>query len=68
MNQPSQDQRLTPLLPLRQQKLEFARSRHWHRLPGGTQQACRQALARLLCQVISSSHDGSLDQEKDDER
>lgn len=68
MNQPFQDQPLTQVPTLRQQKLEFARSRHWQRLPGGTQQACRQALARLLCQVISTTHEGSSDQENDDER
>lgn len=68
MNQPFQDQRVTPVPPLRQQKLEFARSRHWHRLPVRTQQACRQALARLLCQVISTTRDESSDQENDDER
>ncbi|MGI9429400.1 MAG: hypothetical protein ACR2NM_12130 [Bythopirellula sp.] len=67
MNHPLQDQRLAPLQTRRQQKLEFARSRHWQRLPGGTQQACREALARLLCQVITTTHEGSSDQENDDE-
>ena len=66
MNPPIQDQLPTQVRTLRQQKLEFARSDHWQRLPVGAQQACRQALARLLCQVISSTHDLP-SQENDDE-
>ena len=67
MNQSFQDQPLTPVPIRHQQKLEFARSRQWQQFPSGTQQACRQALARLLCQVMSATLDGS-DQENNDER
>lgn len=68
MNQRFRDRPLAPAHPLRQQKLEFARSRRWQQLPADAQQACRQALARLLCQVISPTHDATSRQENDDER
>jgi hypothetical protein len=68
MNQPLQDRPLAPARRLRQQKLEFARSRRWQRLPNSAQQACRQVLANLLCQVMSTIHEGPSRQENDDER
>jgi hypothetical protein len=68
MNQLFQNQPLAPARTLRQQGFEFARSHRWQRLPGGAQQACRQALARLLCQVISTIQDEPIRQENDDER
>ena len=68
MNEPIQDQPLAAVRSQRQQKLEFARSRRWQQLPSSAHQACRQALARLLCQVISTTHDGPSPQEDNDER
>ena len=37
----------------RQQKLDFEQSERWRQLPVSDQEACRQALAKLLHQVIS---------------
>lgn len=67
MHHKFQDQSLTPVPTPRQQKLEFARSNYWQRLSDETRQACREALARLMCQVISTIHDGTSDQENNDE-
>jgi len=42
------------LIP-RQQALEFTLPEHWQYLPRSDQQACRHAIAKLLCQVIAQS-------------
>jgi hypothetical protein len=63
MNDQLQDKRLAAARTQRQQKLDFARSNRWQQLPLAAQQACRQSLARLLCQVISKTN-----QEHDNER
>lgn len=62
MNRRPQDHSANALSP-RQRKLDFADLEGWQQLPPPVQQACRRALARLLCQVITST-----DQEQDDER
>jgi hypothetical protein len=63
MNYRTKPEYLTTALAPRQQKLEFTRPLHWQQLPSTSQQACRQALAKLLSQVISQAP-----QEDDDER
>lgn len=63
MNQRRPKQALVTARLPRQQKLDFTRSRHWPQLPRAAQQACRQSLARLLCEVILQT-----DQEDNDER
>lgn len=57
MRQESQHKQLAAKLRPKQQTLEFANSRLWEQLPKSDQQACRDALARLLCQVIQSNQD-----------
>ena len=46
---------LAERLPPRQQTLDFARSERWHQLPHSDQQACRQAMAKLLYQVVAQA-------------
>jgi hypothetical protein len=43
---------LAAMLPPRQQRLDFAKSTLWERLPKRDQRACRDALAKLLYQTI----------------
>ena len=46
-------QTLTP----RQQTLAFADSRQWKQLPAAARRACRDAIAALLYQVITTQED-----------
>lgn len=61
--------RLAAQLPVRQQTLDFLGVGIWNELPHSDQQACRQAIANLLLQVLqddsnSESYDHS---EEEDE-
>jgi hypothetical protein len=50
-----QQKRLDKRLASRQQTFEFSSCELWRRLPCEDQQACLQALASLLCQVIAQA-------------
>ncbi len=51
MNQRPNTKNLIP--PPRQGKLDLPMSDRWQQLPEADQQACRQALAQLLYQVVT---------------
>jgi hypothetical protein len=48
---------LVQTLPPRQQTLDFAGSNLWEQLPTADHQACRAAIAALLCQVTLATQE-----------
>jgi hypothetical protein len=52
MNQQQNTRKQVP--PPRQGKLDLSMSDRWQQLPESDRQACRQALAQLLYQVVTS--------------
>lgn len=48
---------LATILAPKQQSLDFVRSKLWEQLPRSDQQACREAIARLLCQILPSTQE-----------
>mgnify|MGYP001332534218 CR=1 FL=1 len=53
----SQRQQLVRRLPPKQQTLDFANSQLWQRLRKDDQLACRDAVAKLLCQVLLATQE-----------
>ena len=62
----SQLKHLADKLVPRQTALEFTQSDHWQHLSRHEQQACCQAIAELLRQVVTSTQEKETQEKEDD--